>query len=227
MREILGSRCLVIGAHPDDEVLGCGGLIAANFKTGGVTDVLIVSEGTAAQFDSNPDASARRKAQLSAASSKLGVRKIFHWNYPDMRLDEVSHIELNSRLHQLLVEGGYEYVFTHHPYDVNLDHQVVFRSTLVATRPTPFSKVRGVFTYFVNSSTEWGVGSISERLFPNCFLDISEWLETKLDAFSVYEEEVRDYPHPRSLDAIKNRAAVFGSDVGVKSAEAFSLIYWR
>lgn len=227
MREILGSRFLVIGAHPDDEVLGCGGLIAANAAASGTTDVLIVSEGASAQFDGDVEASIRRNAQLSAAAAILGVDQLFHWDYPDMRLDEVSHVELNSRLHQLVLEGNYDYVFTHHPYDVNLDHQVVFRSTLVATRPVPRSNVRAVFTYFVNSSTEWGIGSHSERFVSNCFLDISQWLDVKLAAFSEYEEEVRDYPHPRSLEAIKNRALVFGSDVGAEAAEAFSLIYWR
>ncbi|CAI8156419.1 MAG: Uncharacterised protein [Formosa sp. Hel3_A1_48] len=227
MREILGSKILIIGAHPDDEVLGCGGLMAANFEANGITDILIVSEGTSAQFNSDKKASLRRKKQLKDSASMLGVAEIFHWDYPDMRLDEISHVELNSRIHNLIEEGEYKYIFTHHPHDVNLDHQVVFRSTLVATRPTPTSKVRGVFTYFVSSSTEWAMGNVSERFVPTCFLDISYLIEKKLDAFSIYEEEIRQYPHPRSIKAIKNRAHVYGSDVGVLAAEAFSLIYWR
>lgn len=227
MRDILGHRILVIGAHPDDEVLGCGGLIAANNAANGKTDVLIVSEGSAAQYANNPAASARRKSQLASVASIVGIDNVHHWDYPDMRLDSVAHLELNSRIHTLITEGAYEFVFTHHPYDVNLDHQVVFRSSMVATRPTPQSPVRGLFTYFVNSSTEWGIASAAERFVPSCFLDISEYLDVKLRALGVYEEELREFPHPRSIEAVKNRALVFGADAGLQAAEAFNVIYWR
>ena len=144
-----------------------------------------------------------------------------------MCLDGVSHIELNSKMQSLINQGDYSYVFTHHPFDVNQDHQVVFRSTMVAARPTPSSSVRGLFTYHVNSSTEWGMGSNTERFVPNVFLDITKWIDIKQQALGLYLDEIREYPHPRSLEAVKNRALVFGAEVGVKAAEAFNLIYWR
>ena len=227
MEEILGSKILVIGAHPDDEVLGCGGLLVANNAAGGKSDVLIVSEGTSAQYNGDMVSSHHRHSQLEEASKLLGVNRLWHWDYPDMRLNEVSHIELNSQIQNLISEGCYNYVFTHHPYDVNQDHQVVFRSTIVATRPTPSSSVRGVFTYHVSSSTEWGMAGNTERFVPNAFLDITNWIDIKLEAFGFYLNEIREYPHPRSLKAVKNRASVFGSEVGVEAAEAFAVIYWR
>ncbi|WP_163575260.1 PIG-L deacetylase family protein [Halomonas faecis] len=227
MKEILGRRLLVVGAHPDDEVLGCGGLLVANAEAGGESHVLIVSEGSAAQYGKNEEASNRRHSQLVKAAESLSVSEVIHWDYPDMRLNEVSHIELNGRLQKTIEEGRYELVFTHHPYDVNLDHQVIFRSVMVAARPTPDCCVRGVFTYHVNSSTEWGMASFSERFSPNAFLDISDWLDVKIKALGIYEEEVREYPHPRSFEAVRDRARVFGSEVGAEAAEAFSVIYWR
>lgn len=227
MKELLGNRILVVGAHPDDEVLGCGGLLAANAHSGGENHVLIVSEGSAAQYGQDQEASQRRHLQLVRATELLGVKKVFHWDYPDMRLDEVSHIELNSRIQQLIEEGEYDFVFTHHPYDVNLDHQIVFRSVLVATRPVPKSRVRGLLTYHINSSTEWGMTSQSERFYPNAYLNISNWLDNKLTALSFYEDEMREYPHPRSIEAVRNRAYVFGSEVGYTAAEAFNIIYLR
>ncbi|MCK0743674.1 PIG-L deacetylase family protein [Chromohalobacter nigrandesensis] len=227
MKELLGKRILVIGAHPDDEVLGCGGLLAANADAGGESHVLIVSEGNAAQYGQNEEASKLRHSQLVGAGESLGVSQIFHWDYPDMRLDEVPHIELNSHLQNLISGGGYEFVFTHHPYDVNLDHKVVFQSVLVAVRPTPSCCVKGLFTYHVNSSTEWGMACHTDRFIPNAFLDISNWLDRKLNALSVYKDEIREYPHPRSIKAVRDRARVFGSEVGYEAAEAFGVIYWR
>jgi LmbE family N-acetylglucosaminyl deacetylase len=227
MNEILGSHILVIGAHPDDEVLGCGGLLAANNAAGGKSDTLIISEGTSAQYGDGMTPRQQRHDQLEEASKLLGVDNLWHWDYPDMRLNEVSHIELNLKIQSLISEVDYSYVFTHHPYDVNQDHRVVFRSTMVATRPTPSSSVRGVFTYHVNSSTEWGMGSNTERFVPNAFLDITKWIDIKQQALGFYLDEIREYPHPRSLEAVKNRALVFGSEVGVEAAEAFNLIYWR
>ena len=105
MNEILGSHILVIGAHPDDEVLGCGGLLAANNNAGGKSDVLIVSEGTSAQYGDDMISSQQRHNQLEEISKLLGVDDLWHWDYPDMRLDEVSHIELNSRIQNLISES--------------------------------------------------------------------------------------------------------------------------
>lgn len=227
MNEVLGQNILVIAAHPDDEVLGCGGLLLANASSGGQSHVLVVTEGSAAQHANCEEMSKKRHQQLVDATAILGVQKVVHWDYPDMELDQVSHVELNSRLHEFISEGRYQWVFVHHPHDVNLDHQVLYSSALVACRPTPSCCVKGMMTYHVNSSTEWGFGPSSIRFAPNCFIDIAPYLDKKLQAFNAYTDEIRDYPHPRSLSAIRDRARVYGSEVGSHAAEAFSLIYWR
>jgi len=227
MEFVLGSKILVIGAHPDDEVLGCGGLIYRNSLAKGHTDVLIVSEGTSAQTIQKDGLSEERHEQLLNAFKLLEGANVFHWSYPDMRLDTVSHIELNKKIYELLHENKYDYVFTHHPYDVNLDHRVVFDSTLVATRPTPRSSLKGLFTYYVNSSTEWGVKSNNEKFHPNSYLNIEIALEKKISALLCYKDEIRKFPHPRSVDAVKYKAYSFGAEVGYKAAEVFNIIFLR
>lgn len=224
---IKGSRLLVIAAHPDDEVLGCGGLLAANAAVGGEGSVLVVSEGSSAQNGGEKKAMTRRHDQLLQAAEIVGASEVEHWSYPDMRLDEVPHLELNGALQNYIAEKRFDTVLVHHPFDVNRDHQIVYRSALVACRPAPHSPVDQLFTYHVNSSTEWAFGGPSERFCPTTFVDISSVLDKKLEALAVYEEELREYPHPRSLEAVRNRALVFGSEAGLEAAEAFQLVYSR
>ncbi len=227
MNFVLGKKILVIGAHPDDEVLGCGGLISANSKKGGITDILITSEGVSAQKNWTKKEQAQRHEQLEEAINFLGANKVFHLKFKDMALNEIPHTELNDSLSGVIHKNNYDYIFTHHPYDVNLDHRIVFDSTLVACRPVAESSISGLFTYFVNSSTEWGIKSPHERFCPTAYLDISNYIDKKLDALRFYKNEIRDFPHPRSCEAVKYKANVFGSEVGYEFAEAFGVIFLK
>jgi LmbE family N-acetylglucosaminyl deacetylase len=220
-------RNLVIAAHPDDEVLGPGGTIALKAMEGEHTSVLIVSEGASAQFDGDLDRVNERAQQLQEACEILGIAHLEHWGYPDMRLADVSHMELNSRLAAYIEDNEIDTIFVHHPFDVNIDHQVVFRSVMVACRPVPGSYVRRLYTYHVNSSTEWNFSAPAERFLPNSYFDITKTLPAKLKALQVYRDELREFPHPRSLQAVEARALTLGSEVGFKAAEAFCLIYAR
>lgn len=225
--KIIGSRILVIGAHPDDEVIGCGGTMAVNADNGGETTVLIVTEGSGAQNNADPVLMQRRHEQLTQCCNILGVDHTIHWDYPDMQLETVPHLQLNARLRDFIAEGEYEYVLVHHPYDLNRDHQVLFRSVLVACRPVPGFPVKSLLTYHVNSSTDWIFTSSAERFSANVYVDISNYLEKKLKAFAIYEEEICQFPHPRSLKAVHDRARVFGSEAGFLAAEGFHLVIAR
>ena len=101
------SKGLVVVAHPDDEVLGAGGTILRVSEAGGQVTVLVVSEGTSAQYPDDPNASRKRHEQLQEACEKLGVHSVEHWDYPDMRLDTVPHLELNARLLDFVRAGGF------------------------------------------------------------------------------------------------------------------------
>jgi LmbE family N-acetylglucosaminyl deacetylase len=219
-------HALVIAAHPDDEVLGVGGTIPLIVRRGGDVTILLLTDGSTSQYPDDDRAVAEKREQARTAASRLGSSSLIHWDYPDMRLDEVSHPELNRAISAVIDERGVDTVFVHHRGDVNRDHREAHESTLVAARPTPDSPVRRILAYEVNSSTEWGSRSVP-GFQPNVYVDISTTLELKTHALAAYPGELREHPHPRSIEAVTDRARVRGSEVGLVYAEAFELLLWR
>jgi LmbE family N-acetylglucosaminyl deacetylase len=188
--------------------------------------ILLVTDGSSSQYPDDAAALVTKQEHAQEAAKVLECASLVQWDFPDMRLQEVPHLELNDAVSRLIAERRFDTVFVHHRGDVNRDHQEVHDAVMVATRPTPDSTVRRVLAYEVNSSTEWGARSL-DPFRPTVYQDISSTIDLKLQAMERYPEELREYPHPRSLDAIRDRARVRGSEVGVPFAEAFVLLLWR
>jgi LmbE family N-acetylglucosaminyl deacetylase len=117
-----------------------------------------------------------------------------------------------------------ETVFTHHGGDLNVDHMIVHRAVLTATRPLQSMPVRELLAFEVLSSSEWAYQQFDPVFHPNVFVDITNTLAVKTSAFDCYESERRDFPHPRSSKAIQAVANRWGSHAGCDAAEAFELI---
>ena len=217
-------KVLVIGAHSDDEVLGVGGTIDVLNKKGVEVDVLIITDSVSAQYQGLKSERDKRFEQLTKSCNILGVSKVTQLDLPDMQLDTLAHMTVNKAIEKYLSENSYDTVFVHHPGDINRDHRVVFESVSIATRPLPDTKIKNILTYYTPSSTEWGAIYTKNNFNPNVFIDISTSIEQKLRAFCQYEKEVREFPHPRSLENIENISKTFGSTVGLNNAEAFSLV---
>ena len=224
---MIGKNVLVVAAHPDDEVLGVGGTIPQIRARGGRVTVLIVTDGSSAQYAGAPEIGQQKNQSLADAHKILGTDEVVRWDFPDMRLDTVEHLKLNQAFEALIHERAFDTVFVHHAGDINLDHQLIHRSVLVATRPKPAQPLVSLLSYHVNSATDWGTRSGKHSFDPNVFIDIESTIQTKLKALQCYEVELCDYPHPRSLEAVENRAKVFGSEVGFQYAEAFQLLWYR
>jgi N-acetylglucosamine malate deacetylase 1 len=216
------TRVLVVAAHPDDEVLGMGGTIAVHVDRGDVVRVLVVTDGSSTQYPGDSETRLRKEEEALRAAAELGVMDYVHLDLPDMRLDTLAHVELNSVVEEHVADLSPEVVYTPHP-DINLDHRVLFDSVAVATRPVPTQSVRRVLTYAPTSSTEW-TPAPRNSFIPNWFVDVTTTLDRKLAAFSHYETERRDYPHPRSERAIRAAAELYGSSCGCEFAEPFVLI---
>ncbi|SDX67468.1 PIG-L deacetylase family protein [Litoreibacter albidus] len=222
---ILESRkTLVVVAHPDDETLGAGGTIRRLADAGSRVDLLVASDGSSAQFGDDMAARKRRNTHLDKACEILGINRCIILDLPDMRLDTIPHIEINRAIGKVAAEEDYDTILTHHPGDVNKDHEQVFNSVMVVARPVPGSSIRNVATFFVNSSTEWGAPLANGVFLPNLFVDIDSTIDHKLEALAAYEDELRVWPHPRSVEAVRARTQTVGSEVGVGHAEAFQLI---
>ncbi len=221
-------RVLVIAAHPDDEVLGCGGTIARLVRAGCAVDVAILGEGITSRYQqrSAADQASLKKlrADSRAAADLLGVRELLLYELPDNRFDTVPLLEIVKIIEDMIAQIRPQAIFTQHGGDLNVDHAQTFRATLTATRPINDMPVRAVYAYEVPSSSEWAFQRFSPRFVPNIFSDITGTLENKIAAMQAYVSEVRPFPHPRSPEALRAIAQRWGSVVGCGAAEAFELI---
>lgn len=220
------SKILVVAAHPDDEVLGLGATIKKLSATNEIY-VLIVTDGCSSQYSGQDVESLieQKEKMAQKAAQILGVKQVLFGKLPDMKLDTVSHVDVNRVIENAVDDISPEIVFTHHYGDVNLDHQMVYRSTLVATRPSVGACVKKLYTYEVLSSTEWQSSLPNFAFVPNTYISVDkQMLDAKKEALKAYSIELRKFPHTRSAEAIDNLAAYRGQSVGVAAAEAFCLL---
>ena len=219
---------LVIAAHPDDEVLGCGATIARLAAEGARVSILILAEGLTSRAEFRPDRDASllqaHHARAHKAGALLGASEVILAGFPDNRMDTVPLLDVTQRIEREIARIQPETVFTQHGGDLNIDHVVTFRATLTATRPMAGLPVKRVYGYEVGSSTEWAFQQFEPRFAPQVFFDIDAYLEKKIAAMQVYESEARAFPHPRSPEALRASAQRWGSTVGVKAAEAFCCV---
>ena len=219
-------KILVIAAHPDDEILGCGGTMARLTSEEHLVYTLILGEGITSRSQTRqPEKVQKELAELKrnilTANYSLGVKEIISLDFPDNRFDSVPLLDIVKEIEKIKTRIKPDTIFTHYENDLNIDHQVTFRAVLTATRPLPDETVKEILSFEVLSSTEWNFPS---RFDPNYFVDITKTLDAKLEAMKQYAGELRVFPHPRSLEGIKAAAQTWGMKNGVKSAEAFKLI---
>lgn len=219
---------LVIAAHPDDEVLGCGGTIARLAAEGTVVSIFILANGLTSRADFDPvrDAEMLRLHHERAlrAGALLGAREVTFGGFPDQKLDTLPLLDITQAIEREIARVQPEVVFTQHGGDLNMDHAITFRATLTATRPVAACGVKRVYAYEVGSSSEWAFQQFAPAFSPQVFYDITPHLETKIAAMQVYESEARAFPHPRSPKALRAQAQRWGSTIGVHAAEAFCCV---
>lgn len=220
---------LVVAAHPDDEVLGCGGTIARHAALGREVHVLFVADGetsrNAGEAETEELVAARRGA-AEKACRMLGARPPLFVNLPDQRLDSIPLLEITQAIERQALPLAPRFVYTHHIGDLNLDHRLVAHAVLTAFRPTPGRSAQGVYGFEIPSSTEWSFSDVVGRFHPSRFVPIAAWLSVKLAALAEYDVEMRPFPHPRSYDAVEMLAKLRGATVGLEAAEAL-MVYWE
>lgn len=221
----MADKVLIIAAHPDDEVLGAGGTIAKYAMQGAEIKLLIVTDGSTSQYREDAflaEKIAQKKRETQTAADVLGIKEVIYGGLPDMKLDVTAHIQVNQVIENVLDAFQPNVVFTHFHGDVNMDHQCVHRSTLVACRPVGGQCVKEVYSYYVPSSTDWSVQNAVDTFMPNVFVDIDGvYAEKKYAAMACYATELRTYPHPRSVEALKVLDKANGIHVGLNAAECF------
>ncbi len=218
----MATRVLVIAAHPDDEVLGCGGAIARHVENGSQVYVLIATRGAPDVFPSAQVETVWQEAH--AAHEMLGITETYTLDFLAPRLDVIPTHELVDSIHEHLIQLRPEIVYLPHRGDIHNDHRCVYHATLVAARPIDNCGINRLLCYETPSETEWAPPSGDNAFVPTVFVDISRHLEIKLRAVACYRSQIKEPPHPRSLRTVEIQARLRGSTVGLSAAEAFMLV---
>lgn len=216
----------VVAAHPDDEILGCGGAMAAHAAAGERVHVLILAEGIASRAGAkNEVAAAQAKLYKAAhtASRRLGCGAPELAGFPDNRMDSLDLLDVVKRVETFLAKVRPSTIYTHHAWDLNIDHRIAHQAVVTAARPLPGRHAPTLLFFETPSSTEWQTAASAPAFVPNWFVDITSTLPKKLSALRAYASELRAFPHPRSLEAVEYLARWRGACAGTKAAEAFML----
>jgi LmbE family N-acetylglucosaminyl deacetylase len=219
---------LVVAAHRDDEVLGCGGTVARSVQNGDDVHIHILGETRGSRWVERDEGDRVLVDDLAehaqAAGATLGATTVTLHDLPDNRFDTVPMLDIVKIVEAAIDEVAPSVVYTHHGGDLNVDHVATHRAVLTATRPLPGGGIDEVLAFEVPSSTEWSFQRLGEAFRPNVFVDVSDTLATKLRALACYESEARRFPHPRSEEAVSAAARRWGSVAGLLAAEPFESI---
>ena len=230
-------RVVVFVAHPDDEVLGMGGTILKHSQKGDFVKVVYLATGITSRrsanfqnnvpYDQNENKINEIKKEIKdlrndakKSCNILKVKDSKFYDFPDNEMDSVPLLKIVKVIEKEIKETKPDRIYTHHFHDLNIDHRTVFNAVLTATRPIG-SSVKEIISFEVPSSTEWNYPT---QFNPNYFIDIKSQLSAKIKAMKSYKNEIRNFPHPRSVENLKNIAERWGSVSGMKSAEAFEII---
>jgi len=214
------STVVVFAAHPDDDILGCGGTIAKLTQEGSKVHIVFLADGESSRGDITDINSLiqQRKQNAKKALKILGCDSIEFLDFPDNRLDSLDLLDVVKKIEGFIDAYKPYTIFTHYAHDLNIDHQITHNAVVTACRPQPGHCVKELLFFEVPSSTEW---NLSKAFMPNYFVDISSTLSLKIDALNAYKNEMKSFPHPRSIKAIESLSYYRGASSGCKAAEAF------
>ncbi len=221
-------KVLVFAPHPDDEVLGCGGVIAKHIAKGNDVYVCVATCGHPPIYS---DDLMKQKGwphtlypEIKKAHELLGVKETFYLDFPAADMESAKRFTVNGKLIEIIQQIKPNVVYMPHFGDMQKDHTLLAEAIMVAVRPKYAHKVECVYAYETLSETEWNIPHSSFAFIPNTYVDISNYLEYKLKAMNCFQSQLGVFPDPRSLEAVESLARLRGSTMGAKAAEAFMLI---
>ena len=215
-------RTLVIAPHPDDEVLGAGGTMAKLSESGHEVFVAVITVGKPPAYSA--EYVARVRAEAASAHDLLGVKEAIWLEQPAAGLSEVKNAVLNSAIGDVVQHVAPQTILVPFPGDIHVDHQLVFQSVLVASRPHQAVYPRTIMAYETLSETNWNAPYITPPFVPNVYLDISNHLERKIAAMRKFSSQLRSSPHERSVESLRSLAVMRGATVHREAAESFVLV---
>ena len=203
-------------------MIGVGGTIVKHIAQNNKEYICIATKGAPPIFE---NAYVDKIRDETIRSLKfIGIEKTYFLDFPAVMLEQIPRYEINGGLLRVLNATITDIVYIPHFGDMQKDHQIIAEAAMVAVRPKYEHKIRAVYAYETLSETEWNIPHAANAFIPNVFNDISDFLDSKLEAMKIYESQLADFPNPRSLVAIEALAGYRGSTINVNAAEAFMLI---
>ena len=223
---------LVVVAHPDDEILGCGGTMNRLSAEGHKVHILIMGEGMTSRENWKKQTKSRSAGLLSKlhahalkAAKLVKAKEVTVLNFPDNRFDSVALLDLVKAVENRKRAVDPHIIFTHHANDLNIDHRLTFQAVMTACRPMKEERVREIYSFEVPSSTEWQSQTSNQTFRPTAYVSLKrKHVYAKLCAMKAYSTEVRAYPHPRSIRALRAHCEWRGSSAGMEFAECFEVV---
>jgi len=214
---------LVVAAHPDDEVIGCGGTIAKHVDLGDKVYVLFMTNGIDSRNKSSSNDVLKRKKSSEKVLDILSIENMHNFDFPDNKMDSVPLLDVVQKIEKVVIELKPEIVYTHHIGDLNIDHRITHEAVMVACRPQINMSVKEIYAFEVLSSSEWMTPKIN-TFSPNYFNNISNYIEIKKNALSCYADEMRESPNSRNIENILRLNALRGNSVALDYAESFEIL---
>ncbi len=225
----MNKKILIVVAHPDDEVLGVGGTAIKHVRNGDDVYCLILGKGVEARLDKkeiaeNVGIDNEKKRNISSFNSGkiIGFKEMFFLDFPDNRFDSVDLIDITKEIELFVDKIQPDIIYTHYENDLNIDHRKTFEAVITACRPCNDNCPKEIYCFEVLSSTEWQLKG--KKFMPNVYVDISKEIDKKIQAIEEYKEELREWPHSRSIEGVKTLAKFRGLESGKKYAEGFYLV---
>lgn len=222
---------MVVVAHPDDELLGLGATMHKLIHSAAVqVHVVILGEGLTSRSDKRDVEKwqadlAKHRNDIKEAQKEIGYHSVSIHDFPDNRFDTVALLDLIKVVEKEKSDFQPEIIFTHHGGDVNIDHQRTFEAVITACRPMKDEVTKTIITFETPSGTEWRASTDPRHFIPNWYMEVSETdIDAKIKGMERYRFEKREYPHPRSPEALKIHAKNVGVTVGCEYAEQFCLV---
>ncbi len=215
------NKILIIAAHPDDEILGCGGTIA-KLKDDHLINVIFMTNRVSARGKNRKNEIKERKDSTLKLFKYLSLPKPIFFNFPDNQMDKVPLLKIVKKIEKKIHLIKPTTIFTHYSHCLNIDHKKTYEAVITACRPINNISVKKILSFEIPSSTDWALHK-GKNFHPNYFIDISTTLNEKLKLIKYYKKELRNYPHSRSFTGIKSLASFRGTSCGVKFAEGFYL----
>ncbi len=218
---------LIISAHPDDEVIGCGGTILKAIELGAKVSVLFLGEGVSTRYPNNENSKAckaaikfREQSALKCLKS-LGIRNFKFNHFLCTRFDTYPILNFVRIIENFIGKVKPNIIFTHNESEVNIDHVVTNKATEIACRPISKLSVKKIYAYEAVCSSNF---KFKKNFSPDTYVDIKKYIKRKIKALKYYKNEIRNYPFPRSTLGIETQARYRGMQSGLEFAEAFELL---